>query len=119
MGQNYATKYIGKMVTVKMDRPMGSKHPKWEFIYPVNYGYIPDTEAPDGEEVDAYVLGVFEPKDTFSGKCIAIIHRTDNDDDKLIVVPENKTYSDDQILAMTEFQEQFFKPTVVREEPAD
>jgi inorganic pyrophosphatase len=119
MAQNYATKFIGKTVTVKMDRPMGSKHPKWGFIYPVNYGEILYTKAPDGEAVDAYVLGVFESKEEFTGKCIAVIHRMDNDDDKLIVVPEDKTYSDEQILAITEFQERFFKPTIVREEPAD
>src|SRR3989344_7243784 len=107
-----ARQFLGKTVLAKIDRPIGTRHPKHGFVYMVNYGYIPDTKAPDGEEVDAYVLGVFEPKNMFNGKCIAIIHRTDNDDDKLIVVPENKTYSDDQILAMTEFQEQFFKPTV-------
>ena len=114
MTKDYATTYIGKTVTVKMDRPMGSKHPKWGFIYPVNYGYIPDTKAPDHGEVDAYVLGVFEPKDIFKGKCIAVIRRTDNDDDKLIVAPENKEYSDAQILAITEFQERYFKSTVIR-----
>lgn len=53
--------FLNKKVTVKMDRPMGSKHPKHGFIYPVNYGYIPNTLSGDGEELDAYVLGVFEP----------------------------------------------------------
>ena len=48
--------YLGKEVDVKMDRPMGSKHPKWGFVYPVNYGYIPNTISGDGEELDAYVL---------------------------------------------------------------
>jgi inorganic pyrophosphatase len=114
MNKDYATKFIGQTVTVEMDRPMGSKHPKWGFIYPINYGEIPETEAPDGAAVDAYVLGVFEPQDEFSGKCIAVIHRTDNDDDKLIVVPEDKVYSDEQILALTEFQERYFSPTVLR-----
>lgn len=119
MTKNYATKFIGGTVTVKIDRPMGSKHPKWDFIYPVNYGEIPGTKAPDGEAVDAYILGIFEPKDEFEGKCIAVIQRTDNDDDKLIVVPKDKSYNDEQILAITEFQERFFKPTIVREKPAD
>ena len=51
--------FLNKKVTVKMDRPMGSKHPKHGFIYPVNYGYIPNTLSGDFEELDAYVLGVF------------------------------------------------------------
>lgn len=106
--------YLGKTVTIKIDRPLGSKHPKHGFIYPVNYGYVPGTTAPDGEELDAYLLGVFEPVDEFTGKCIAYIHRTNDDDDKLIVVPEGVEYTDDQINALTEFQERFFKHEIIR-----
>lgn len=109
-----ASNYLGKTVTIKMDRPLGSKHPKNELIYPVNYGYVPGTTAPDGEELDAYLLGVFEPVDEFTGKCIAYIHRTNDDDDKLIIVPEDVEYTDDQINALTEFQERFFKHIIIR-----
>ena len=107
--------YIGKLVEVKMDRPMGSKHPKYGFIYPVNYGYVPNTISGDGAELDCYVLGVFEPLDKFKGKCIAVIHRTNDNDDKLIIVPEEKDYSDDAIRALTEFQEKFFESIIIRE----
>ena len=110
----YNKEFLGKKIKVKMDRMMGSKHPKWNFIYPVNYGFIENTKAPDGEEIDAYVLGVFEPIEHFEGICIAIIHRTDDDDDKLVVVPEGKKYSDEQIIALTEFQEKFFKSEIIR-----
>ena len=106
--------YIGKIVNVKMDRPFGSKHPKHGFIYPVNYGYIPNTTSGDGEELDAYVLGVHEPLDTFKGKVIAVIVRLDDNDDKLVVVPKDKNYTDDQIVALTEFQEKYFKIKIVR-----
>lgn len=106
--------YIGNMVEVKMDRPMGSKHPKHGFIYPVNYGYVPNTVSGDGEELDCYVLGVFEPMESFNGKCIAVIHRTNDNDDKLVVVPEEKEYSDDAIKALVEFQERFFESIILR-----
>ena len=106
--------YLGKIVEVKMDRVMGSKHPKHGFIYPVNYGYIPNTISGDGEELDAYVLGVFEPVENFKGEVIAIIHRINDNDDKLVVVPENKNYTDQQIKALTEFQEQWFESEIVR-----
>ena len=102
-------KYIGKKITVTIDRKMGSKHPKWGFIYPNNYGYIPNTISGDGEELDAYVLGVFEPVESFEGICIAVLHRLTDDDDKLIVVPEDVNYTDEQINALTEYQERFFK----------
>lgn len=103
----YSEKYIGKKVTVKMDRPLGSKHPKWGFFYPVNYGYIEGTIAPDGEELDAYVLGVYEPLKEFTGKVIAVLERQNDSDDKLIVAKDGKNFTDDQIKALTDFQEQF------------
>ena len=98
-------KYIGKIVNVKIDRALGSKHPKHNFIYPVNYGYIPNTISGDREELDAYVLGVFEPISEFEGKCIAVIRRTNDNDDKLIVVPSDKDYCSEAIEALVEFQE--------------
>ncbi|MBQ3309257.1 inorganic diphosphatase [Candidatus Saccharibacteria bacterium] len=105
--------YIGKTITIKIDRAMGSKHPKHGFIYPLNYGYVSDTKSGDGEELDAYLLGVFEPVGEYTGKCIAVITRKDDNDDKLIIVPEDKKYDKNQILALTEFQERFFQPEVV------
>ena len=108
------TDYLEKKLKIKIDRPFGSKHPKHGFIYPVNYGYVPNTMSGDGEELDAYLLGIFEPVNEFEGECIAIIHRTNDDDDKLIVVPKGKNYSDDAINALTEFQEQYFEHIIIR-----
>ncbi len=107
--------FLGKKVHVVMDRPMGSKHPKWNFIYSLNYGYIPNTISGDGEELDAYILGIFEPLKEFNGKCIAAIHRLNDDDDKLIIVPEGKVYSKEQIDALVEFQERFFEYEIIEE----
>ena len=106
--------YISKIVNVKIDRPLGSKHPNWDMIYPVNYGYVPNTVSGDGEELDCYVLGVFEPIEEFNGRCIAVINRINDNDDKLIIVPENKNYSNEQIEALTEFQERYFKSKIIR-----
>ena len=106
--------YLGKILDIEIDREFGSKHPKHGFIYPVNYGYIPNTISGDGEELDCYLLGVFEPVKKFKGKCIAIVHRTNDDDDKLIIVPENKEYSDEAINTLIEFQEQYFEHVIIR-----
>lgn len=108
--------YLGQTVSVVMDRPLGSKHPKHGFIYPVNYGYIPNTISRDGEELDAYVLGVQEPINKFTGKCIAIIHRTDDNDDKLIVVPEGIDLSNEEIEKEVAFQEKWFHHIIIRKE---
>ena len=105
--------YLNKTVTIKIDRPIGSRHPKHGFFYPVNYGFVPNTTSGDGEELDAYLLGVFEPVETYTGECVAIIHRTNDNDDKLIIVPEDKSYTSDQIRALTEFQERFFESEII------
>lgn len=107
--------YIGKVVTVTVDRQMGSRHPKHGFIYPLNYGYLGGVTSGDGEELDAYIIGVFEPLENFSGKVVAAIIREDEDDPKLIVAPEDRDYTNEAILALTEFQERFFKGHIERE----
>ena len=107
--------FLNQTVTVTMDRPLGSTHPKHpDMVYPVNYGFIPGTVSGDGAELDAYVLGVNEPLKTFTGACIAVIHRTNDNDDKLVVVPSGQTLDDTAIRAATHFQEQFFESEIWR-----
>lgn len=113
---NNYSKYLNQIVEVEIDRPLGSKHPKHGFVYPVNYGFIPNTKAPDGEEIDAYVLSVDTPLKKFIGKCVAIIHRTNDDDDKLVVVPAGyRKISNSEIKVQTHFQEQYFESEIIRE----
>ena len=108
-------KYIGQIVRVKIDRPLGIKHPKHGFEYPVNYGFVPFTTSGDGEELDAYVLMPDEPLNEFEGRCIAVVHRLDDDDDKLIVVPEAYDLADEQIEEEIAFQEKWFKHVLIRD----
>lgn len=107
--------YLGKTVEVMIDRPIGSKHPEHGFVYEVNYGFVPETQAPDGEEVDVYYLGVDEPFTLDEGRCIAIIHRKDDDDDKLVVVPGEIEMSDEEIMNAVQFQEKWFDSEVIRD----
>ena len=106
--------FIGKEVNIVIDRALGTKHPKHGFVYTVNYGYVPNVISGDGEELDAYLLGVFDPVENYKGKCIAVIHRTNYDDDKIIVVPDGVNYTDDQIKDITDFQERFFESLIIR-----
>ena len=112
--QTQSNDFLGKIVTVKMDRKLGTRHPKHNFIYPVNYGFIPNTVSGDGEELDAYVIGPTEPLDNFTGRVCAIIHRSDDNDDKLVVVPDGQNITDKEIEEQTKFQEQWFKHIIVR-----
>ena len=114
MQKTNAKDYLGKEVTVEIDRQLGSRHPKHGFMYMLNYGYILNTISGDGEELDVYLINEFEPVTKGKGKVIAIIHRTNDDDDKLIVSKDGKDYSDDAIKALTEFQERYFESVIIR-----
>ena len=100
---------IGSIVKVTVDRPLGSRHPKYkDIVYPVNYGYIEGTIAPDGEEQDAYILGVNEAVKEFTGKVIAVIHRYDDVEEKWVVAPEGTNFSEEEIAKQVRFQEKYF-----------
>lgn len=105
--------FFGKTVTVTVDRPIGTAHPKHpDIIYPINYGYIAGEIAPDGEELDAYILGVTEPLTTFTGSVIAIIHRENDIEDKLVIAPHGCAFNQAEVAAAVQFQEQFYRGTI-------
>ena len=110
----YYSSVIGSIVTVTVDRPLGSSHPKHnDIFYPINYGYVEGVKAPDGEWQDAYIFGVDEPVESFTGKVIAVIHRLDDVEDKWVVCPENMTLSKKEIAEKTDFQEKYFKTEIM------
>ena len=110
-----AVEYLDKIVEVKIDRPIGSSHPDYpDHIYLLNYGYVPNTISGDGEELDCYVLGEYKLLKEYKGKCIAVIHRIDDDDDKLIIAPENKTFTNSEIKLLIDFQEKFYTSEIIR-----
>ena len=120
---------LGKIVKVKVDRPLGTYHPTYKNIYySVNYGYVPQRMAPDGEEQDVYILGVNKPIKEFEGRVIAIIHRFDDveekwvvapegvpftKEDKWVVAPDGMVFTKEEIMQLTAFQECFFKSEII------
>lgn len=105
---------IGDIVTVTVDRPMGSYHPEHrDMYYPINYGYIEGIMAPDGEEQDAYIIGVDRPVEKFTGRIIAIVHRFDDVEEKWVVCPDGVTFDKSEIEKQIEFQERFFDSEVI------
>ena len=104
---------IGSIVTVTVDRPLGSYHPNHpDIYYPINYGYIAGTMAADGEEEDAYILGVDEPVKEFTGRVIAVILREDDIEHKWVVAPPGVTFTKEEIKDLTYFQEQYFNSKI-------
>lgn len=105
---------IGKTVTVTVDRPIGSRHPNHpDLYYPINYGYVEGLLAPDGEEQDAYLLGISDPVREYTGKVIAVVHRLDDIEDKWIVAPDGVTFTKEEIARLVHFQEQWFQTEIL------
>lgn len=109
-----AKRFLGKEVEVIFDRPLGSTHPKHNYVYEVNYGYIDNVKAPDGENLDAYYLGTNEPLQRAVGVVKAIIHRLNDDDDKLVVMSKDVSMTDEEIDEAVDFQEKWFKHQIIR-----
>lgn len=110
-----ARSYLGKRVELVFDQPVGSSYKPHNIdSYPINYGYVPDTLAPDGDALDAYLLNVTVPLDRATGICVAIIHRKNDDDDKLVVLPEAVDMTDEEIMEQVIFQEHLYDSVVVR-----
>lgn len=106
--------YLGKVVTIGIDRPIGYVHKKakYDLVYPINYGYIPGVLGGDGEELDVYLLGVDEPVGGYTCRIIGIAHRMNDCEDKLVGAPEGMSFSAEEIAAAISFQEKYYKTKV-------
>ncbi len=106
--------YLGKTVTVNIDRPVGYIHKKDKYTlkYKINYGYLPGVIGGDGEELDVYVLGPKEPLETFTGRIIGIVNRENDIEDKLVAAPHGMILNQAQIAAKVHFQEKYYNTTV-------
>ncbi|MEH2106336.1 hypothetical protein [Nostoc sp.] len=41
---------------LKIDRPKGTSHPRYpSFVYPLDYGYLPETRSGDGFDIDVWI----------------------------------------------------------------
>jgi inorganic pyrophosphatase len=110
-----ARTFLGKKVHLEFDQPAGSSYAPHNIgSYPINYGYVPGVTAPDGDDLDAYLLNVTEPLQEADGICIAIIHRLHDDDDKLVVVPDGIDLTNKEILKQVAFQEHLYESVVIR-----
>ncbi len=106
--------YLGKTVRIEIDRPVCYEHKKenYSLTYPINYGYIPGVLGGDGEELDVYLLGVDKPVTEYTGKIIAIVHRENDLEDKLVMAPEGVIFTQNEIAEQVHFQEQYYITTI-------
>ena len=115
---------IGKEIDVIVDRPIGMTHPKYkDMIYSVNYGYIDGFYSGDNEYQDVYILGEDKPLNNYRGKVIAIVHRLNDNEDKLVVynygylssneIEEAIKFPSNEIEEAINFQEKYFKHEII------
>ena len=106
--------YLGKTVSIEIDRPIGYVHHKGNktLVYPINYGYIPNVLGGDGEELDVFLVGVDTPVSTYTGRIVGIVYRADDVEDKLIMAPTGYPPSAVDMLRAVYFQERYYQTTV-------
>lgn len=105
--------YLGKTIEIKIDRPIGSAHPKHlDLVYPINYGYIPGVLGGDGEELDVYLLGVSKPIKEYKARVIGVVHRHNDVEDKLVAAPEGTIFTQTEIAEAVHFQEQYYESEI-------
>ena len=104
--------FLGKNIKIEFDRPLGTKHPKFDWVYPVNYGFVPGVLAGDGEELDAYYLTSDKPLKQIDATCIGYVHRFDDNEDKLVATDGTKL-TKDEIEKQLEFQEKWYKHEII------
>lgn len=112
-----ARSFLGEMVKIRIDRPIGVHRKEgYTLTYPINYGFIPDVIGGDGEELDVYLLGVSEPVESFEAKVIGIVHREDDNEDKLVAVPDGISFTKKEIAEQIKFQEQYYNSFIETED---
>lgn len=105
--------YLGKTVNIKVDRPIGSTHPKHPgLIYPINYGYIPNVFGGDGKELDVYLFGIDVPVEEYTACIIGIVHCHNDKEDKLVAAPEGLNFDPIRISEAVYFQERYYESEI-------
>jgi inorganic pyrophosphatase len=110
MRRAQAESYLGKVVHIGIDRPIGYVHKKksYDLVYPINYGYIPGVYGGDGEELDVYLLGVDVPVEEYTARIIGIVHRHNDVEDKLVAAPEGMIFTAAEMTQAVHFQEEYY-----------
>ena len=106
---------LGQKVHIVIDRPVGHvrRTGAYETVYPVNYGSLPGVPGGDGEEQDAYLLGVSEPVAEADAVVIGVVRRKNDAEDKLIAAPESMTFTKEEMAEAVRFQEQWFDTEII------
>jgi len=90
-------RFLGRNLTIVIDRPAGKDESPEDSTRTWNEGYVPGILDPGGREQRAYIYGIRTPLRRFTGTVIAVAHRRDDDTDTLIVAPTGMIAYEPQI----------------------
>lgn len=101
---------LGKTVTVIVERHYGDYHPTLQDTrLPYNAGYVKqDITEEDALFQDAYIIGVEENIDVFTGYVCGIIYHKDEENSKWIVAPIGMNVDYDDVIQLLGLEEQFY-----------
>lgn len=107
---------LNKKITIEIDRPIGTLHPKRENVYyPINYGFVPGLMGGDDEEQDVYVIDSNVVKTSSEVKIIGIVIRLNDVESKWIGVEDEKlSYTINEIESIINFQEQYYEVIILK-----
>lgn len=105
---------IGKTVTVVIDHPYGSFHPhRSDVQFALNYGYVLDGISGDGDIQNAYVYGIYEPLEEFTGVVVGIIYHKDDYQSRWVVASPLEKVEKEDIIQSVGFEEQYYDTMIV------
>lgn len=81
---------------------------------PSTYGELPGTQSGDGQPVNVYLLGWDTPVQLVWGEVTAVLLRTHDREDKLVVARAATVGTDKEIMQAGSVQERFFQTSLRR-----
>ena len=98
---------------IAVDRPKGTKHPRFDFIFPLDYGYLKHTSSMDGGGIDVWLGSLAD------SKCDAIVCTVDllkkDSEIKLLI---GCTEEEKKIIMRFHNESEYMKGTMIRREYA-
>lgn len=106
--------YLGKNVTVIVDRPYGSLDLRSDGEMTCNCGYVQQpVTMEDNDDIEARIVGIYEPRESFTGTVIGIIYHKEDSHMHLIVAPPAWTINRNEIITQIGMVEQYYHTRMI------
>ncbi|MGM9940698.1 MAG: GNAT family N-acetyltransferase [Bulleidia sp.] len=105
---------LGKTVQIIVDQPYGSLDLRTEGIRTCNVGYMKEEDVmEDREIIPAYVTGVHQPLETFTGVVIGLIYHKEDHLIRVIAAPHGMIIDRKQVISEIGMMEQYYESRMI------